>query len=99
MLQNVLVSRKAADAVAEFLVLALTMVFFVKFSFVLLVPLGLALFVIPLVLVTWLPASKSGIGFAAVVTLVASLTELWTYFLFQVVHKAHFGHPFSGLPL
>lgn len=98
MLQNVLVSRKAADTVAEFLALALMMVFFVKFSFVLLVPLGLALFVIPLVLVTWLPASKSGIGFAAVVTLVASLTELWTYFLFQVVHKAHYGDAFAVFP-
>lgn len=98
MLQNVFIFRKAADAAVEFLVFVLTVAIFVKFSFILLVPLGLVLFVIPFALAVWLPRSKAGLGFIAVITLAASLTELWTYFLFQLIHKAHFGHAFFVFP-
>lgn len=99
MLQNVFLSRKASDVVAEFLVLALVAMFIAKFFAILLVPLGLALIAIPALTLTWLPTSKGSKKFVAVVLAAATFTEIWTYFLFQVVHKIHFGHSFSGLPL
>ena len=99
MLQNVFLSRKASDAVAESLVLVLAAIFVVKFVAILLVPLGLALIAIPVLTFAWLPTSKGSKKFVAVVFAVAAFTELWTYFLFQVIHKIHFGHSFSGFPL
>lgn len=99
MLQNVFLSRKASDAVAELLVLAFVMIIVAKFSVLLLVPFGLILIAIPVLTLTWLPTSKESKKFVAVVLAAAAFTELWAYFLFQLVHKIHFGHTFSGLPL
>lgn len=95
MLQKVFVSRKVEDYVAEVLMVGLTLAFLVKFFFLLLVPLGIALFAIPLALFVWLPASKAGFGFTALVVFVAALMETWTYFLFQMVYKAYYGYSFS----
>ena len=100
MLQKVLVSRRAADCAAEVLMVGLTLAFLVKFSFVLLVPIGFAILAIPLALFVWLPTSKTTFGFpvVAVIVAVAAFTEVWAYLLFQLLHQANYGHSFS-LPL
>lgn len=98
MLQNVLASRKAADAVSKSLTFVLVAAFLAKFSLLLLVPLGLVLFGIPLLLIAWLPDSKAGFAYATIVVLISALIELWAYFLFQMVYKVHYGHAFAVFP-
>ncbi|MFZ3232142.1 MAG: hypothetical protein WA194_01135 [Patescibacteria group bacterium] len=94
MLQNVFLSRKASNAFAELILLAMAALFLVNFPAVLLLPLGIALVAIPVLTILCVPPSKSGMGFKTVVFGVAAMTEVWAYFLFQIVHKAQFGHTF-----
>ncbi len=94
MLQNVFLSRRASDAVAEFFVFGFAMIFMAKFFALLLIPLGLILVAIPVLTFAWLPTSKESKKFIAAAFVTAAFTEVWAYFLFQIVHKARFGHAF-----
>lgn len=93
MLQRTLRIHNVPDRVAEMIVLVLAISVLAKAPGILLVPLGIALFAIPILAAYSLSVVRWNLPLKALVALVALAVEAWCFALYCVVHSAHYGVP------